>query len=79
VAPRPGNLLQLNGNLAATITMDKSHLQEVVATLPENVDLEAFIDRLYLLRKIEIGEAQIMAGEVVSHDEVKQQLAQWLE
>ena len=59
--------------------MDKSHLQEVVATLPENVDLEAFIDRLYLLRKIEIGEAQIMAGEVVSHDEVKQQLAQWLE
>jgi predicted transcriptional regulator len=69
----------LNGNLAATITMDKSHLQEVVATLPENVDLEAFIDRLYLLRKIEIGEAQIMAGEVVSHDEVKQQLAQWLE
>jgi hypothetical protein len=59
--------------------MDKSRLEEVVATLPNEVDLEAFIDKLYLLRKIEIAEAQIAAGDVVSHDEVKQHLAQWLE
>ena len=59
--------------------MDKSRLEEVVATLPDDVDLEALIDKLYLLRKIEIAEAQITAGDVVDHEEVKRQLAQWLE
>ena len=59
--------------------MDKSRLQEVVETLPDDVDLDAFIDKLFLLRKIEIAEAQIAAGDVLSHEEVKQQLAQWLE
>jgi hypothetical protein len=53
--------------------MDKSRLEEVVATLPEDVDLEALIDKLYLLRKIEIAEAQIAVGDVVDH-EVKQRL-----
>jgi hypothetical protein len=43
------------------------------------VDLEAFIDKLYLLRKIEIAEAQIASGDVIDHEEVKRQLAQWLE
>jgi hypothetical protein len=59
--------------------MDKSRLQEVVATLPDDVDLEALIDKLYLLRRIEIAEAQIAAGDVLSHEEVKKRLAQWLE
>ena len=59
--------------------MDKSRLEEVVATLPDDVDLEAFIDKLYLLRRIEIAEAQIAAGDVLSHEEVKKRLAQWLE
>jgi len=55
--------------------MDKSRLEEVVATLPDDVDLESLIDKLYLLRKIEIAEAQIAAGDVVSHEEVRRQLA----
>ena len=59
--------------------MDKSRLQDVLTTLPDDVDLEALIDKLYLLRKIEIAEAQIAAGDVVPHEEVKRQLAQWLE
>jgi hypothetical protein len=59
--------------------MDKSRVEEVVATLPDDVDLEALIDKLYLLRKIEIAEAQIAAGDVVAHEEVKRQLARWLE
>ncbi|MEX2138115.1 MAG: hypothetical protein WD894_02555 [Pirellulales bacterium] len=59
--------------------MDKSRLKDVVATLPDEVDLEAFIDKLYLLRKIEIAEGQIAAGDVVAHEEVKRQFAQWLE
>jgi hypothetical protein len=59
--------------------MDKSRLEEVVATLPDDVDLEVFIDKLYLLRRIEIAEAQIAAGDVVAHEEGKRQFAQWLE
>jgi hypothetical protein len=59
--------------------MDKSRVEEVVATLPNDVHLEALIDKLYLLRKIEIAEAQIAAGDVVSHEDVKRRLAKWLE
>jgi len=59
--------------------MNKSRLEQVVATLPDDVDLEALIDKLYLLRKFEIAEAQIAVGDVVSHEEVKRRLAQWLE
>ena len=56
--------------------MDKSRLEEVVATLPDDIDLEAFIDKLYLLRRIEIAEAQIAAGDVLSHEDVKKRLNQ---
>lgn len=59
--------------------MQKAKLQEVVATLPDEVDLETFIDKLYLLRKLELAEAQIAAGEVISHEDAKRELAQWLE
>jgi hypothetical protein len=59
--------------------MDKSRLEEVVATLPDEVDLKGLIDMLYLLRKIEIAEAQIASDDVVSHDDVKKQLVHWLE
>jgi predicted transcriptional regulator len=41
----------------------------VIQTLADDVSLDELIDRLYLLRKIELGLAQADAGDVTDHDE----------
>ena len=40
----------------------------LIQTLDDNVSLDDVIDRLYLLRKIELGIAQADAGDVMDHD-----------
>lgn len=55
--------------------MHKDRIQAVVETLPEDVDIDDFMDRLYLLQKIEIGERQIANGEGIPHEEAKRRLA----
>jgi hypothetical protein len=41
-------------------------------------DVDGFIEKFVLLRKIEVGEQQIAAGLGVSHDDAKERLGQWL-
>ncbi len=44
--------------------MQKRVIQQVVAELPEQVDVDALIERMHLLDKIEVREQQIeMARE----------------
>jgi len=40
----------------------------LIQTLDDAVSLDVVIDRLYLLRKIELGIAQADAGDVMEHD-----------
>lgn len=58
--------------------MKKSQVEQIVAELPETVDVDALIERLHLLDKIEQAEQQIARGEGISHDVAKQRLGQWL-
>jgi len=47
-----------------TTRMQKRVIQQVVAELPEQVDVDALIERMHLLDKIEVREQQIeMARE----------------
>ncbi|TWU05798.1 hypothetical protein [Stieleria varia] len=46
----------------------------LIQTLDDNVSLDEVIDRLYLLRKIELGIAQADAGDVMEHDEFMDEL-----
>ena len=46
----------------------------VIQSLDDDVSLDDVIDRLYLLRKIELGLAQADAGEVVEHDRFMDEL-----
>ncbi len=59
--------------------MRREKIQEVVATLPEEVDIDVLIEKLYLLHKIDVAERQLARGEGIPHEEVKKQLQQWLE
>lgn len=46
----------------------------LIQTLNDDVSLDDVIDRLYLLRKIELGIAQADAGDVMEHDEFMDEL-----
>ena len=58
--------------------MEKLKVQQVLDSEPENLDIDAFMERLYLLQKIETAEAELAAGKGIPHEEVKQRLAKWL-
>ena len=46
----------------------------LIQSLDEHVSLDYVIDRLYLLRKIELGIAQADAGEGMEHEEFMSRL-----
>jgi hypothetical protein len=59
--------------------MHKERIQQVVAALPEEVDVDALVEKLYLLSKLEDAEKQLAEGQGISHEDAKKRLAAWLE
>ena len=52
----------------------KEKVISVIRSLDDNATLDEMIDRLYLLRKIELGIAQADAGDVMEHDDFMAEL-----
>jgi len=59
--------------------MSKDRILEVVEALPDDVDVDSLIEKLYLLQRLELAEQEIAAGNVVDHAEVEKRFASWLE
>ena len=55
-----------------------SAIEETVGQLPDEATLDVIQYRLYVRQKIEQGLADVAAGRVISHDEVKQRVQNWL-
>ncbi len=58
--------------------MQKETLQQMLVELPEEVNVDSLVEKLYLLEKIEQGERQLARGEGVPHEEAKRRLEKWL-
>ena len=58
--------------------MQKETLQHVLTELPDEVNVDSLVEKLYLLEKIEQGERQLDRGEGIPHDEAKKRLEKWL-
>ena len=58
--------------------MQREKVLAVIQELPEEVDVDALTERLYLLQKIDDAEKEIAAGKGIPHDEVRRRLAKWL-
>lgn len=60
--------------------MKKEQIEQVVAELPDtvNVDIDALIERLHLLDKIDQAEQQLARGEGIPHAVAVQRLDKWL-
>jgi hypothetical protein len=52
----------------------KDKVITALESLPDDASLDVVIDRLYLLRKIELGIAQADRGDVIDHDRFMDEL-----
>lgn len=57
----------------------KQDARKVLDGLPEEASLEDIQYHLYVLQRIERGREDVVAGRVVSRDEVEQRLTRWLD
>jgi hypothetical protein len=48
--------------------MSKQQILELIEALPDNVNLDAFIEKLYPLRRLELAEEEIAAGKLIDHE-----------
>ena len=53
----------------------RSSVESCLANLPDMVDPEEVMYRLYLLKKIEAGEQDIRDNRIMEHDEVVERLS----
>ena len=56
----------------------RSKVIETVSSLPATFSMEELIERLVVLKKIEIGIEQANKGQTLSHKEAKSRLKKWL-
>jgi predicted transcriptional regulator len=56
----------------------KDQILKAMHDLPDDATVESAMERLYILYKIEQGIEQADRGQVVSQDEVKRRMEQWL-
>jgi hypothetical protein len=59
------------------MTIAKSRVAEMFKGLPEKVDLDDLMYRLYLLKKIEKGEADIREKRTISHEDLLKKVKKW--
>jgi hypothetical protein len=58
--------------------MQKQRVQHLLDAFPEDVNVDEFLEKVYLLEKIDVGERQIEVGETISHEDAKKRLEKWL-
>lgn len=57
--------------------MEKKKALEAIQEMPDNFELEALIERLIFIEKVEKGLEQVKEGKVISHQELKNLTKQW--
>jgi hypothetical protein len=58
--------------------MKKSEVLDLLRRMPDDVDVDDLIYRIYLKQKLEASEAAAEAGDLIPHDEVVRRREEWL-
>ena len=58
--------------------MKKNDILELLRDMPEDIDAEELIYRVYLRQKLEASDAAVEVGNVLSHEEVVRRSEEWL-
>lgn len=59
--------------------LTKTKLKETIDKFPENFTIDELIDRLVLTEKIELGNRQSEAGEIISDEDLGREIGKWFE
>jgi len=57
--------------------IEKQEIYKLMEDLPEQVEIEEVIHRLYLREKLEAAEEDFREGRVLSHDDVVAETRRW--
>ncbi len=52
----------------------KKRIEEVIHTMPDQIDIEDLMYKLYVIDKVEAGRTDVRDGKVVSHEDAKKRL-----
>lgn len=55
----------------------KRQVLELVEDLPDEIDIDELMYRLYLRQKLETAEKDVREGLLVSHEEVIRETSEW--
>ncbi len=59
------------------MTMSKKRVLSMVNAMPKKIDIDDLIERLYLEKKLELAEQDILAGRVISHNKMFKEIQNW--
>ena len=74
----PATIKMTSGLHDKETAMEKGRVQQILDAQPDKLDVDEFVERLYLLRKIELAEEELARGEGIPHETAKKRLAAWL-
>jgi hypothetical protein len=58
--------------------MKKQLILQLLDKLPDEIDIEQFIDKFIILKKIEDAEERLASGQGVDHAGARRRLQAWL-
>ncbi|MBI5142168.1 MAG: hypothetical protein HZA20_08275 [Nitrospirae bacterium] len=61
------------------MTIARQQVLDMINDLPEEVDIDELIYRLYLRQKLEAAEQDVRDGRLVSHEDVVRETSAWFE
>ena len=59
------------------MVITKRQVLELVKDLPDEIDIDELMYRLYLRQKLEAAEKDVREGLLVSHEEVIKETSEW--
>ena len=55
----------------------KSEALDAISKLPEEATMDEIMYRLHVIEKVKKGEADVLAGHVVSAEELRAEIEEW--
>jgi hypothetical protein len=57
----------------------KQKVFELIEDLPDELDIDEIMYRLYVRQKLETAEKDVREGRIISHEEVVRKTSKWFE
>ena len=74
-----GNYYVINNQIRIYMMIAKQKVFELIEDLPDELDIDEIMYRLYVRQKLETAEKDVREGRIISHEEVVRETSKWFE